>query len=194
MKNNYKQGDKAVVEVSGIANTPYGKHAAFMCNNSHYLPDDGILGKLEDFQPKEDKIKFTPEEKVEFDGLRRSFISLHLALSDIKAEYLYLNKRLFGNSSSEENNKAQIEFTKAWEKPSRIVVIKPEHRFEVGDLVKVKVDNKQAVVIGFLKNTSFSIHVLFSDGIDALRKESQLEFIKRNAISWEDKQNGAVIL
>ena len=68
----YEKGDKVVVEIDDIK---YGIGKPLNVTKSTvpsrmFLNDENILGKLEDFQPVEEKIKFTPEMKKEFDKLK----------------------------------------------------------------------------------------------------------------------------
>ena len=82
---------------------------------------------LEDFTPAEEKIKMTVEEKREFDKLKKVHKSLFLAFSDIyDDEYPNLFGRLFDNDDVEKSCKAQLEFARAWDKPSKIEVIVPK--------------------------------------------------------------------
>lgn len=73
------------------------------------------------------EINMTPEEKDEFDKLKKSFTSLSVAFEAIvedEDELLYSNlySKLFDNSNMGEDNTAQIEFARAWNNPSLIVV------------------------------------------------------------------------
>lgn len=94
----YKKGDKVVVEI-----------------------DD------EDFQ-KPKKIKMTVEEKREFVKLKNNFITLYGAIRGVYGYNLYpqLYKRLRKNDHYNADNKAQLEFAKAWEDPSLIEVETPK--------------------------------------------------------------------
>ena len=70
MKTEYEKGDKAIIEIDGIAEslngTPYVKI------DHSWVSPNCLLGKLEDFQPAQEKIKMTVEEKKEFDDLKDS--------------------------------------------------------------------------------------------------------------------------
>ncbi|MFT8936611.1 MAG: hypothetical protein ABF470_00330 [Liquorilactobacillus sp.] len=121
----YKKGDMVVVELDydDAEGLNGGKDIA-----TYY---EQVLGKLEDFQPVEEKIKFTPEEKKEFDHLKGEKLTLYLALKKInQSDYPFLFQRMWNVLPRVGKNKVQVEFAIAWEKPSRIVVIEPE-KYEV---------------------------------------------------------------
>lgn len=123
----YKKGDKVVIELEDYD----VEHLENECAGI-YFNKSQLLGKLEDFQPAEEKIKFTVEEKREFDELKNDTVTLLSALaymSDKQCPKLY-SKLFKGNAqiSFEEQNKAQLKFARAWEKPSRIEVVEPEKR------------------------------------------------------------------
>lgn len=115
----YKKGDKVVVEIDGTD--------ASTLNNDHdiQLYYRQILGKLEDFQLTENKIKFTPEMKKEFDKLKASCADLNIALSSVQGN---LSCWLNHNGTNIENNKHQYLFSLAWHNPSLIEVVEPEKR------------------------------------------------------------------
>lgn len=126
---NYKKGDKVVVEIvsTDTSRRPYEIGNSF---NTVWLEGNQILGKVENFQPAQEKIKMTVEEKKEFDELKRTYEELFLAFSDIyDEEYPNLFDYLFDDDDDEKNNKTQLEFARAWDKPSRIEVEKPKRYY-----------------------------------------------------------------
>ncbi|MFT9003173.1 MAG: hypothetical protein ABF991_00525 [Liquorilactobacillus hordei] len=199
MTTEYKKDDKVVISVPEIGRSILGTQLIMLsATDDGGIPVDDrhVLGKLEDFQPAEEKIKFTPEEKKEFDELKIQWTTIQGALSDLYnhryIEFRNIYKRLF-SLGTRKNNEAQIEFTKAWEKPSRIEVIEPEHKFKIGDLVEDTIDNKKAVIVDMTKDGE-RIHVYYRDGTNGYWSKQSLMFIKSNPVNWEDEQNGAVIL
>lgn len=124
-----KTGDKVVLEVDSI--DPSDTRYTVELGSEFAIRNAFLLGKLEDFQPTEKKIKMTVREKKEFDELKRANNSLFLAFDDIDSEeYPNLFGRLFDGASDEENNKAQLEFARACENPSLIEVVK-EKKYRV---------------------------------------------------------------
>lgn len=126
----YKKGDKVVVKLDVIEATTLSRGNGMVISNSE------ILGKLEDFQQVEGKIKFTVEEKREFDKLKDGWTGIYKVLDSIViSRYPKLYAKLFTKSLSyKEQNKVLIEFVKAWTKPELIeVVSEPEkHEIKVG--------------------------------------------------------------
>lgn len=126
----YKKGDKVVVGIDEA-------DASELNNERDMEPDyEQVLGKLEDFQPAEEKIRFTVEEKKEFDKLKYGWTGIYKVLDSIViSRYPKLYAKLFTKSLSyKEQNKVLIEFVKAWTKPELIeVVSEPEkHEIKVG--------------------------------------------------------------
>ncbi|MFT8548789.1 MAG: hypothetical protein ABF720_06955, partial [Liquorilactobacillus satsumensis] len=68
----YKKNDKVLI----LCTVDYGEEGFTVLKESP-LEGPNILGKLEDFQPKEEKIKFTPEIKKEFDSIYNSCFILY---------------------------------------------------------------------------------------------------------------------
>ncbi|MFT8669481.1 MAG: hypothetical protein ABF778_07030 [Liquorilactobacillus hordei] len=181
----YKKGDKVVVEIYKV-DTSDSLGRSYYAGKS-WIKDSLILGKLEDFQPAEEKIKMTVEEKKEFDDLKSYITSLYMVFDEIdENRYPYLFKRLFDSDDSGISNIRQIDFAKIWDDPRRIEVIKPEHEFKVGDLVKDKINNKKAVVIAINDNPSCPIKISNENGAIHWLEKEDLKFIKSNAINWED--------
>ncbi|MCI1700013.1 hypothetical protein [Liquorilactobacillus nagelii] len=117
----YKCGDKVVFKVDG----------ADVSNLNSYSGQ--FLGKLEDFQPAEKKIKMTAEEKKEFDEIleesKQTTFDLDDFLNDIcdyYKTYPVLHKKLFGNEKAIVNRKKQFEFARALENPDLVEVEKPK--------------------------------------------------------------------
>ncbi|MFT8558121.1 hypothetical protein [Liquorilactobacillus hordei] len=132
----YKPGDKVVV-LGKVEDTTCKRFIVSLPNECggtvKFLEESEILGKLEDFQPKEEKIKFTPEMKEEFDGLKSRYADLYSAMDALmeKDDHNVLKKYLFLDSLPDNAN--QYQFSLAWEKPSRIEVIEPEkHEVKMG--------------------------------------------------------------
>ncbi len=123
MTTAYKKDDKIVLSLLGI--DVYSLNRNFEIS----IKNEQILGKLEDFQPAEEKIEMTVEEKEEFDKLKVDCTTLRFVLSEIFENngnlYEHLKRKIM-LIDNDKSNKAQIEFAKAWETPSRIEVVEPE--------------------------------------------------------------------
>lgn len=120
---NYKKGDKVVVEIvsTDTSRRPYEIGNSF---NTVWLEGNQILGKVENFQPTQEEIKMTAEEKKEFDKLKKTSKALYLAFFKIApVNYPRLAYCLFGGTSSE-NNRNQLGFARAWGNPELIEVEK----------------------------------------------------------------------
>ena len=79
------------------------------------------------------KVKFTEEEKREFDRLKENALSLRFAFDELKSEhgnYPKLCERLFNNTLDVEDSKAQNDFARAWADESLIEVI-PDKKWNV---------------------------------------------------------------
>lgn len=121
----YKKGDKVVIEIRNTDRTdkvyPYNVGKGF----SSWIGESDILGKLEDFQSKPEKIKFTAEMKEEFDELKQSFVYLKGALeaiSDSSNKYAALKEFLmFSNRAT-----AEQDIVRAWYDQSLIEVVEPK--------------------------------------------------------------------
>lgn len=127
----YKKGDKVVISVPELGRNMSGKQLIMFSaidNGGIPVDDKHILGKLEDFQPLEKKIKFTAEEKKEFDKLKDGWTGILRAFDSIVvSKYPKLYARLFAKPVSyKEQNKVLIEFIRAWGNPELIEVIEPE--------------------------------------------------------------------
>lgn len=125
----YKKGDKVVVEIDDIKHE-IGKPLYTTKSTAlsrMFLNDENILGKLEDFQSTEEEIKMTKDEKDEFDKLKQSQETLVDAITLIfthAPDFPNLADRLYFHVSNSDDDKKQIEFSKAWEHPNRIKIIK----------------------------------------------------------------------
>ncbi|MFT9411989.1 hypothetical protein [Liquorilactobacillus hordei] len=165
----YKVGDKVVLQLPKIGCNALGKQVLMLDKNSFLgvpVSNDIVLGKLEDFQPKEEKIKFTPEMKEEFDGLKSRYADLYSAMDALmeKDDHNVLKKYLFLDSLPDNAN--QYQFSLAWGNPSRIEVIEPE---------------KYEIKIGrqYLQLNKSNVFLLASDlGIVSLRTELTLDEVK----------------
>lgn len=117
----YKDGDKVVVKIdeTDASGLNKGDNVAFY--NSQ------LLGRLEDFQTDNKKIKMTPDEKEEFDKLYpdngQDVSDIFDEINDCADDYPNLCKRLFSGSTIK-NFHSQIEFVRALEKPSLIEVVR----------------------------------------------------------------------
>lgn len=132
--SKYKENDKVVIEIKDTTTSVSGKkfyYPEYHENCAVYpIDENNILGKLEDFQQKPKKIKFTPEMKTEFDRLR-DCDDLLGALENVKGT---LDHWLFNNGRSDIDNLHQCEFARAWFHPSLIEVVELEkHTVKVGD-------------------------------------------------------------
>lgn len=180
--SEYKKGDKVVVEIE--ENHP--GYSFIKCGNSvgHVLDNKEILYKLEDFQPEEEKIKMTVEEKEEFDELKPNENTFSYALRQIGISCPNLTNRLFKNKSVEDDNMRQIEFAKAWEKPSRIKVIHEDVRMvQVGDRNLWEHDGEYLLVNHCDINNE---HYYFTKSeIEKISKLEQFKYIDLVG-AWED--------
>lgn len=117
----YKSDDKIVVKIDKLDAASLNKED----NVAFY--NEQVLGKLEDFQPADKKIKMTVEEKKEFDDITDCFNTPWAILNHI-AQHGSLNpnlkNHLFESGTSSEKIAAQIEFVKALEHPELIEVVK----------------------------------------------------------------------
>lgn len=128
----YKAGDKVVVEIKHVdkndSDLPYkigGYH-------SDWCSDNDILGKLEDFQPAQEKIKMTADEKKEFDKLKERYVTPYAAMSNMfKDNVPHLFKKVNTHESDEKRAQNQFNFFKAFEYPGLIEVVKKEKKYYV---------------------------------------------------------------
>ena len=133
--SEYEVGDKVVVEISKVEKDNFDSNVLFFNNPEIGIRTDNHLlkGKLEDFQPKQERIKFTPEMKKEFDVLKKSRSTLFGALDDVKYEFTpALYDWLFDTETSALDNKNQELFSKAWYTPSLIESEKHEVKLNNG--------------------------------------------------------------
>ncbi|KRN31112.1 hypothetical protein [Liquorilactobacillus mali] len=172
----YKKGDRVVVEIDEIdADKLKENYDLDIYNNQ-------VLGKLEDFQPAQEKIKMTVEEKKEFDDL--GDMTPHLVLDMINTDdYPNLYRRIFVRKDSIH---MQAELAKALEHPELIEVVKPKHEFKAGDLVKFD-DGIKGIVLN-IDDSDFNLEILvfFEDGVSKWVGKEELTFIKNGAIDWGD--------
>ena len=114
-----------------------GDSLFFMSDKQHFA-----YSFIEDFECSEvnipksllyPKVKFTEEEKREFDRLKENALSLRFAFDELKSEhgnYPKLCERLFNNTLHVEDSKAQNDFARAWADPSLIEAI-PKKKWNV---------------------------------------------------------------
>ncbi|MDC7953207.1 hypothetical protein [Liquorilactobacillus mali] len=181
----YKKGDKVVAELDGMDVDNLNENGDFIANK------DQFLGKLEDFQPKQEKIKMTFEEKKEFDELKEKYVTPYAVISNMFAFNVpNLFRRVNTHKSDEKRAQNQFEFIRALEHPELIEVIKPKHEFKVGDLVEdlVEVDRGKGIIISINANESdfIPILVLFEDTTYKWVAIEDLTFIKNDVIDWGD--------
>lgn len=115
------------------------------------------------------KVKMTQAEKKEFDELKRHRGTVYGALDMIEDDYPKLYTRLFGNSSHEGDNKAQLEFARAWTDESLIEVI-PEKKWNV------KIFNSDDAI--YWKKQDGSLTVATIDLTDSDRTQFTAEELK----------------
>ena len=124
--SKYKKGDKVVVEIEKLG-ASVNNTRLYVCKGddifNNTVSDNSILGKLEDFQPKQEKIKFTPEMKKEFDRLKIKHEDMLTALDDVSSIF---NEWLFLGTKVRKTNEHQYLFALAWHDPSLIEVVEPE--------------------------------------------------------------------
>ncbi|MFT8725406.1 hypothetical protein [Liquorilactobacillus nagelii] len=130
----YKKGDKVVVEIKETH--PGYSFINIKGNVGHVIDNKEILGKLEDFNTAQEKIKMTVEEKKEFDKLLGRRDNSYPDLNDflkIICEcpqfYPALHKKLFGNLTAFFDRKEQFKFARALEHPDLIEVEKPKRYY-----------------------------------------------------------------
>lgn len=123
----YKSDDKIVVKIDKLDAASLNKED----NVAFY--NEQVLGKLEDFQPADKKIKMTVEEKKEFDKLLKNINNSNSYFADIlnaiwnnSGDYHNLRRRLFANANLIVNRKKQFEFVRALENPKLAEVEKPK--------------------------------------------------------------------
>ncbi|KRL08011.1 hypothetical protein [Liquorilactobacillus hordei] len=154
MTTEYKKGDKVVISVPEIGHNTLGKQVLIFDEDSFLevpINDKHFLGKLEDFKPAEEKIKFTPEEKKEFDHLKSLGRTLFDALNRIRSTEIsrffpYLDNKLFNKETGFSN---QFEFARAWENPELIELIEPRHAVKVANMWLWKVENDYRLIEKF---------------------------------------------
>lgn len=180
----YKRGDRvAIIGTITHLEDEFG-NLGIDLPNGDYLQralKTNEVTHLEDFHPDEKEIKMTPEEKAEFDKLKKFHKSLFWALIDISdVGYPHLFKRISYNDDAEENNKAQLEFAKVWDKPSRIKVVKEKYRIKLADGYLVNVMGDWLT----LKNKKDG-DIFTQSEIDELQKREQFKAIDLNKCKEE---------
>lgn len=133
----YKKGDKVVISVSELGRSMFGTQLIMFNEiDDGGIPADDkhVLGKLEDFQSTEDKIKFTIEEKREFDELHAKLFScgsgnIYKIMNTLvnSDSYPELNKRVAGSFYE------QMDLLNCLRSPSLVEVVEPEKRVIVLD-------------------------------------------------------------
>ena len=107
-----------------------------------FLDDDSYLGTLDQIGDASElefpeylvngKIKMTPKETDEFNKLKGTHDSLILALDEINTRsYPELTNRLMYNNSTQKDNKALLDFVRAWLNPDLIMVGPKEKYYTV---------------------------------------------------------------
>lgn len=176
----YKDGDKVVVRLVGADEMQ--ELTGIKVGSIMGCP---ILGTLEDFQPKEEKIKMTVEEKKEFDELKKLNETLYYALYYMNADWSpTAYNRLYNNNTDSDNNKAQLEFARAWEHPELIEVVHEDVKtVKVAGLYLWKYKNEYKLVADFdMRNENY----YFTKR--ELKKINELEQFKHVDLvgAWED--------
>lgn len=174
----YKKGDKVVVEIDHDDAKGLNDEKDIL---THY---EQVLGKVEDFKPAQEKIKMTSEGKEEFNDLTNDFktaYAIFYQINEYASSHPYLYNKLFCNCTCEKDGKAQAEFVKALEHPELIEV---EHKFKVGDLVKVG-ENK-AVIVRIDGSNIAPFKIMYENNSGDYCDEEELTFIKSGAIDWGD--------
>ncbi|MFT9003127.1 MAG: hypothetical protein ABF991_00285 [Liquorilactobacillus hordei] len=129
MQNNYKIGDRVVIRLSGVSNNVFGRQLLSVipdCDFGLSSNDSSVLGKLEDFQSAQKRIKMTVEEKKEFDKLRCTCGHLRDALNQIVNSInfpILKEKLIFGDSYKTEWN-----IVHAWYEENSIQVVEEDVR------------------------------------------------------------------
>jgi hypothetical protein len=173
----YKSGDKLVIKIDEIDASSLNRGSGANFWNKQ------LLGKLEDFQPAEEKIKMTVEEKKEFDNLYsdngQDVSDIFDEINDCADDYPNLCKRLFSVSTIE-NFHSQIEFVRALEKPSRIEVEEKKYWIKLADGYLVNVMGDWLT----LKNKKDG-DIFTQSEIDELQKQEQFKAIDLNQCKEE---------
>ncbi|MFT9003128.1 MAG: hypothetical protein ABF991_00290 [Liquorilactobacillus hordei] len=187
----YEVGDKIVVKVKNIGENFRDEQLIYVIEDGskdyRSLNEREVLGKLEDFTPKQEKIKMTVGEKKEFDELKETYATPYGMLHNlIHKKDLALYRKVFMNANAKENSKEQLRFIKAFEHPELIEV---DYEFKIGNSVIVDTGNFKTigVVVGVRINECFK--VLFKSGLVSPVSYKKMKLVKENAIDWED-QNG----
>ena len=111
-------------------------HVRFIENNSGFAEHNKISNVRELRIPKSllyPKVKFTEEEKKEFDDVKKHVTALYNAMVLIfehRDECINLNNKLFYSAPPKYLNDVQRDFARAWADPSLIEVI-PEKKWNV---------------------------------------------------------------
>ena len=111
-------------------------HVRFIENNSGFAEHNKISNVRELRIPKSllyPKVKFTEEEKREFDDIKKHVTALYNAMVLIfehRGECINLNNKLFYSAPPKYLNDVQRDFARAWTDPSLIDVI-PEKKYWV---------------------------------------------------------------
>lgn len=192
----YKKGDKVVVEINGLQGTDsisqnksyfIGNGETNILGSSPILSECYILGKLEDFQPAQEKIKMTVEEKGEFDELKATQNTPYSAMDGVDDDnYPILFEQLFNNGIAELDAVAQFEFARAWEHPELIEVIHENvKKVEVAGYYLWKSDGKCRLVDDFDERNE---HYYFTKSeIENINKQPKFKHIDLVA-AWEDEE------
>ncbi|MFT9003776.1 MAG: hypothetical protein ABF991_03610 [Liquorilactobacillus hordei] len=173
---NYKKGDKVVVEIDEIdADKLKENYDLDIYNNQ-------VLGKLEDFQSAQEKIKMTVEEKKEFDKLASMSPLCALLKVDKDTQPIFYNKLWHGHGDDKASN--QFEFIKALEHPELIEVVHEDVKtVKVAGLYLWKYKNEYKLVADFdMRNENY----YFTKR--ELKKINELEQFKHVDLvgAWED--------
>ena len=177
----YEIGDKVVIKTSD--------EDIFQLNNKEpfYVFPGQDLGKLEDFQPAQEKIKMTVEEKLEFDMLKEEFVTPYGAMSNMYEDNVpHLFKKVNTHESDEKRAENQFIFFKTFEHPELIEIVEPTYLLQIlnntdGFVNLVKEDDdditeftKGDIFIGSGDNSDDKFQTIFTQKeIDELSKSEQ---------------------
>ncbi|MFT9255108.1 hypothetical protein [Liquorilactobacillus hordei] len=187
----YEIGDKIVVKVKNIGENFRDEQLIYVIEDGskdyRSLHEQEVLGKLEDFQPKQVKIKMTVDEKKEFDELKETYATPYGMLHNlIHKKDFDLYRKVFMNANTKENSKEQLRFIKAFEHPELIEV---DYEFKIGNSVIVDTGNLKTIGVVVGTGVCKCFKVLFKSGLVSSVFYKKMKLVKENAIDWED-QNG----
>lgn len=120
MVKEYKKGDKVIIEIDEVD--------AKNLNNSFlvHLVRKQILGKLEDSQPAQEKIKMTVEEKKEFDEMRHDFLDHPRSVYEIMLEVFEMGTYQLLQAKCSGSFDEQFKLLKCIANPRLIEAVEPK--------------------------------------------------------------------